>query len=436
MKPAITCFVLLAAVVCSTNAFAVPQIVTVSITGSGADYSNIAAALANINDASSSKPYEIFVYPGVYTGSANGGLNLIWKSWVSLRGADRESTILRGNSAWNYSSAYFIDFTDVEGVEVSNITLDGTAQINGVINDPINNVDPSDFEGSICVGGASITFSHVRILNGNASFTPAFTLNSGFDPCYSSSVGNVVVLDSDLGPVGDAGGNWTFKDTTITATHDAVPDYIYAYARYGGEYTGTLTMIGCTVEARAPYGANVSTNAIWFGEPGAAAVEIIGSYLTASNEYAYPGGITAPIQTDPSATGAPITIQGSVLSTVSQAGVNVGEFYGVYQAEDSNLPVILRASTVRSFGSGGTRADVYNDAAAENVSIEATAISSVVGDFGTTTVDSRQGKYSSDLIIPLTSPTLGPVNGQVWIDTGTNKLCYRSGGTTRCITGS
>jgi hypothetical protein len=435
MKLALTSIMLVAAVFCTTNVFAVPQIVTVSITGTGADYSNIAAAIGSINDASSSKPYEIFVYPGIYTGSNNGGAGLAWKSYVSLRGADRESTILRGHTAWATFTSSLIDFSNVQGVEVSNITLDGTAQIDEVWSANPNG-DPSDFEGSICVGNASITFSHVRILNGNTDFTPAFTLNSGFDPCYSSGVGNVVVLDSDLGPVADLGGNWTFKSTTISATHYGTPDYIYAYARGGSEYNGNLTMIGCTLEARAPASANVSTNALWLGYAGSGEINIIGSTLIANNAAANPGGITAPIQIDGDATGARITVQGSLLYSVSQAGVSTGEFYGVYQAEESDVPVILRASTVKSFGSGGTRADVYNDAAAENVNIEATAVSSVAGDFGTTTADSHQGQYSSDLIIPLISPTLGPVNGQVWIDTGTNRLCYRSGGTTRCLTGS
>jgi hypothetical protein len=129
-------------------------------------------------------------------------------------------------------------------------------------------------------------------------------------------------------------------------------------------------------------------------------------------------------------------VQGSELRYVSHSGVSSGEFSGVYQVVGSNVPVKLRASSIHSYGSGGTRADIDNDASAANVVVESTEHSTATGDSGTTTSDVRRGQFSSDLIIPLTAPTLGPVNGQIWIDTSTNKLCYRSGNTTRCILGS
>ncbi|HYV85615.1 MAG TPA: hypothetical protein VFB49_06885 [Patescibacteria group bacterium] len=429
MKSFTIFLVLAAAVLCSTNAFAVPQIVTVSVTGSGADYSNIAAALGAISDASSSKPYEILVYPGIYTGANNGGWGLAWKSWVSLRGADRESTILRGSTSFDNIVYPVIDFTGVQGVEVSNITIDGTTQL--AIRD-------SDFEGSICVADASIKFSHVRLINGQDSWSPAFTLTTGGDGCYSSTVGNIVVQDSDIGPVADFGGNWTIRNTSITAAGDGdAMEYIYAYARVGSEYNGNVMIIGSTLEARATvYSPSASTNAVWLGYEGSGAINIIGSSLVANNDTVTPSGVTAPVYNDYNASGMKVTIQGSELYTVSQSGVSYGAFYGVYEGEGSSVPIVLRASSIQSFGSGGTRADIYNDSAAANVNVEATENATVVGDYGTTTADSRQGQYSSDLIVPLTSPTLGPVNGQIWIDTGTNKICYRSGGTTRCVLGS
>lgn len=433
MKSAITLLVVVAAVLCSTNAFAVPQIVTVSVTGSGADYSSVGAALNSITDASASKPYEIFVNPGIYTGANNGGNGLPWKSYVSLRGADRDSTIIKGSATYMGGSTALLDFSGVQGVEVGNITIDGSAQM-AIIGD-------GNGSGSLCVGGASITFSHVRLVNGEASYSNGFTLNSVTDYCYPGSNGNVTVLDSDIGGVAEAGGNWTFKNTSILATHGAGDqqylEYIFAYARVGSEYSGNVTFIGCTIEARATVTSPYSeTNPIWMEGSGAGEIRIIGSTVIANNDTSSPAGVTAAILNEASASGTKIIVQGSELRYVSHAGVSSGEFNGVYQVAGSNVPVALRASSIHSSGSGGERADIDNDSSAANVVVESTEHSTATGDSGTTTSDVRQGQFSSDLIVPLTSPTLGPVNGQIWIDTGTNKLCYRSGGTTRCILGS
>jgi hypothetical protein len=78
---------------------------------------------------------------------------------------------------------------------------------------------------------------------------------------------------------------------------------------------------------------------------------------------------------------------------------------------------------------------VYADTGT-SVSLAATEYSSVAGDGSVTTADLGQANFSTNLIVPLSSPTPASVNGNVWIDTGTNKLCYRSGGTTRCVLGS
>jgi len=63
-----------------------------------------------------------------------------------------------------------------------------------------------------------------------------------------------------------------------------------------------------------------------------------------------------------------ITVQGSELYAVSHTGVGSGEFYGL-SGGGSSVPVILRASSIRSVGTGGTRADIYNDSGAANVNV-------------------------------------------------------------------
>jgi hypothetical protein len=420
--------------ICATNLFATPQIVTVSVTGSGADYSNLYSAVASISDASAAKPYVIFVYPGVYTGSNNGGALHFssWPSYVSLRGADRESTILRGSyDSGDFQNDELMNFSGVQGVEVSNITIDGSAQMATA---------DGDFNGAICVSDASIKFSHVRILNGPASFSPGFTLDSGdggAGPCALTGRGDIIVEDSDIGPVVDNGGNWTFRNTTIRGTHNSSTDYIFAYARLGSAYSGNVKFIGSTIEARAIDSSPPNeTAAIWLEGDGPGEIQVIGSTLIAINDVASPAGVTAAVYVEPDTENTTMTIVGSELRYASASGISNASFFGVYSEEGSSAPIHLRASSFHSLGSGGTRSDIFNASASSMVSVEATANASTAGGGGTTTADSRKGQFSSDLIVPLSAPTLGPVNGQIWIDTGTNKLCYRSGGTTRCLTGS
>src|SRR5437899_11707762 len=104
-----------------------PRVVTVSLDGSGAQFTNITDAIASITDASVTKPYVILVYPGIYTDHKNGD-NLQWKNYVSLRGVNRDTTIIRP-SPLNFSGPYpIIDMTGLVGIEISSITLDGTPQ--------------------------------------------------------------------------------------------------------------------------------------------------------------------------------------------------------------------------------------------------------------------------------------------------------------------
>lgn len=81
-----------------------PVVVTVSLGGTGAQFNNLTDALISINDASATKPHVILVYPGIYTDHRNGD-NLTWKGYVSLRGADRDTTIIRG-SPFTYQGTY------------------------------------------------------------------------------------------------------------------------------------------------------------------------------------------------------------------------------------------------------------------------------------------------------------------------------------------
>jgi len=176
-------------------------------------------------------------------------------------------------------------------------------------------------------------------------------------------------------------------------------------------------------------------NAVWLGSSGSGEINIIGSTLVANNDVTSPAGITTPILNDYNATGMKITVQGSELYAVSHRGSAPASSTGSIRGRGRAVPVILRASSIRSVGTGGTRADIYNDSGAANVNVGATETprSRVITE--RRTADSRQGQYSSDLIVPLTSPTLGPVNGRSGSIRERTAL-LSIGGTTRCILGS
>lgn len=406
--------------------------VTVSNTGSGANYTTLSAALSGGGSSCpAGSKIVILVYPGVYTGPNNGG-GLRWASNVSLRGVDRDTTIIQGASTDNSYERPLIDFSDLTGVEVSNITFDGSAQMA---------VTTGNQDGSLAVCGASIAFTNVRIMNASAGFSPGFALVStepGVLPYIScSGRGNIVVKDSEIGPIYDAGGDWTIMNTHILAAASDGPDYVYAFARLLASYPGSVTIVGSKIEALATgSGVGPVSGLYLVGTTSGPEIRVIGSTIEARNLVSSPGDITAAVYEEyDEAAGSTIFAEGSQLRYESNAGVSAGQFYGVYVPEGTTAPIHIRASAIRSSGSGGTRADVYTDTNA-TLSIAATEYSSLAGGGATATTDLRQGQFSSDLVIPLTSPTLGPVNGQIWIDTGTNKLCYRSGGTTRCLTGS
>jgi hypothetical protein len=67
-----------------------PTVITVKQDGTGV-FTTITAAIASITDASSTHPYEIVIYPGVYR-----EISIRMKNNVSLRGTDKEVCIIQG----------------------------------------------------------------------------------------------------------------------------------------------------------------------------------------------------------------------------------------------------------------------------------------------------------------------------------------------------
>jgi hypothetical protein len=434
MKHLVCCLTVFVAMLLPTSLRAQYYSHTVTVSGysgDGADYSTLKGALDHITDASSSNTYRILVYPGVYTGCNNGGA-LAWKSYVSLEGVDRGSTIIRGSCSSPSDLMAVLEFEGTVGVDVSNITLDGSAQAA---------LNTANSAGSVELCGATITFNKVTVMNGSAGYSPGYTLSSfGGDLQIScSGSGSVTVHDSDVGPILDAGGDWTIVNSRVIGEAPDGVEYIYTYGRIVTADSGRVLIVGSTLEARARVGASVGVSAFYVYGQGSVGAEarIIGSTIVASNfGSSATGSVTAAIYEQPDfASGTLVSVEGCSIGYQSAAGVSGGEFYGIYSPDGTTTPVRVRKSSIHGAGSGGSRADVYADTGT-SVSLAATEYSSVAGDGSVTTADLGQANFSTNLIVPLSSPTPASVNGNVWIDTGTNKLCYRSGGTTRCVLGS
>jgi hypothetical protein len=418
-----------------------PRTVTVSPDGTGASFSNLAAALNSITTASAANPYVILVYPGTYTGSNNGG-NLTWKSWVSLRGVDRKSTIIRGSIPNPGSIPSLIDMNGLEGVEISNITLDGSAQMAVV---------QSYESGALSVCGARVMLDRVTYLNASAGFASGASLSSltsgGSLPC--TGPGEITIRNSDLAPIYDFGNSWNISGTRISVlsalqTLDSELVYAYIHAPSPG-FAGKVSITGSVLESVARIGSSVADNYPLYVYGRGAGMHIVGSSIIGRTEIANPSFDTAAVFLDnaeDAGTGE-VVIEGSLIQYESINGATGGEFFGIFSEALTGGPAFstlhVRGSTIRSIGSGGTRSDVRNDGNTD-ITLAATQFATPDGLVleRIKTADLRLGQFSGELTVPLAAPpaTIFLTDGRVWVDPSTNKFCYRSGGQALCVAGS
>jgi len=406
-----------------------PRTITVSPDGSGAAYSSLSSALGAISDASASNQYVILVYPGIYTGSNNVGLR--WKSYVSLRGVDRNATIIRGSTSGN-TVIPLIDASMLQGIEISNITLDGSAQV-------------AEFgyeqNGSTNVCGATIVFNNVNYVSGDTGSFPGVCISSDPEAFIGEDCdqpGDVTVRNSDTGIIADFGGNWLIANSRVHASGGASGEAVVAYIRTGSggsTFAGGTTIVGSTLEATGTGASMDSVTALYVAASlSTGPIRVTGSSLTARSTSSSGSGSTRVVY--PGGAADSVLIEGSTLVYQSVSGASGGLFYGVFTGAGTDAAVDVRGSIIRSVGSGGTRADVVHDSNGAAVTLAGVDYSTVAGNATAdiATSDFRQATFSSDLTIPLAAPSAA-ANGKLYIN-GSNQLCWRSGGAARCITGS
>jgi len=101
---------------------AIAEIITVQKTPGPGEFSSVAAALASIVDASSTKPYEIHVQPGVYIEPP-----FAVKPYVAIQGSGMETTVLQAANP----NVHFIISTIHDGLR--DMTLTGTTGIGAAL---------------------------------------------------------------------------------------------------------------------------------------------------------------------------------------------------------------------------------------------------------------------------------------------------------------
>ena len=407
-----------------------PRVITVSVDGSGYDYTNLADALSSDPDPGS----VVLVYPGVYEGADN--YNLVWPSGVALRGIDRATTIIRGSEG-ELDTHPLIDLTSATDVVISNITLDGSQ---------VATEDTTPAAGATIVCGAdNIVLDNVTYINGGGYYS-RFSLSSveSLFGC-SSSTGTIVVKNSDIAPIGNFGGHWEIRGSRLHAVSTDQPgddEVVIALASIS-QSLSTVTIVDSILETVAKANHGLVANYALYIEGAATRIEIVGSTITARTEEDAPGYDTAAVViADGTDLDQPVIIEGSLIKYVSVTGASSGEFSGVYgvasESSPSRATLHIQGSTIQGIGSGGTRADIDIDEASP-MFVSSTAYSTVAGDEidYISATDERQAYFSADLTIPISAPTAAsPADGQIWIDDSTNKFCYRSNGTTRCVLGT
>ncbi len=406
------------------------KVITVSNNGSGADYTNLAAAVANRTTQT-----EILVYPGVYTGPNN--YNITWPSGVALRGVDRATTIIRGGDG-SFDSGFLFDLYGATDVTISNITLDGSNVASG---------DNAPWEGAISVCNADrILLDGVTYINDRDGYYSRSSLTSLSLNMGCGSTGTITVRNADIAAIANFDGHWEVYGSRLHARSQPnafEAEVVTAFLNIPSYGETSVKIVGSVLESVALAGHDVLKNYALYVEGSGTRIEISGSTLIARTEEDSPSYVTTPIGLVDSSVDLdqPVIVDGSILRYESVEDAASGSFHGVYVegGEDQTRAVLhIQGSSIVSVGSGGTRSDIDIDADSPVV-VGSTAYSTVSGDSidFVSAPDERQAWFSADLTIPITAPTLAaPADGQIWIDDATNKFCYRSNGTTRCLLGT
>jgi len=237
------------------------QVVTVNpVAGnSTASGTNLRNALAGITDATSAKPYVIWVSPGVYD---LGNTGLVMKPYVDIEGSGQQSTIVRGNgnNTGNTTAVLTGAFpAELRNLEVVSVGQGFTNSIPVLLNQNATSLrdvtlvssNATTTWGIRCVS-ADPTIQNVNIvvIGGTTSYGIAVTGTGGLAPTIRRAVINLsgavtgygihaaqsalpVIRDADIFVSGGTASGIAYTGTLATAPLEVTNTKIFATSTTG-----------------------------------------------------------------------------------------------------------------------------------------------------------------------------------------------------------
>ncbi|EFO81370.1 hypothetical protein OSCT_0769 [Oscillochloris trichoides DG-6] len=240
-----------------------PYAQVIVVAQSGGDFTSIQAALDSITDASASKPYLVYVAPGVYAE------RVTMKAYVTIEGAGQEATIIRGTGGGS-SNASSATVVGASNATLRNLSVQNDGSGNsfafGIYN---NSSSPAISHVTVTVSGGTANYgivnnssspaiSHVTVTASGGTYNYGIAnYNSSFPP-----ISHVTVTASggtyNYGIYNISSSSPTIRDSAITGSTNSIynnggtPKVVYSMLN--GPYTSGTTCIGIYDATFAPVG--------------------------------------------------------------------------------------------------------------------------------------------------------------------------------------
>lgn len=209
----------------TSNPMELQNVVTVS--PSGADFTDPVAAVNAITDAGPENPYLVFIGPGVYTLNKS----LIMKHYVSIKGAGEQATKLIGaisSDSWTHSLSAII--VGVDNASLSDLTIENT-------------------------GGATFSIALYNLYS-SSSINFVTAIASGGEANYGvyNSVGSPTLTNVTATASGGTSSSGVFNGNSSATLINVTATASYATNNYGVYNNSSATLSNVT--ATASYGTN------------------------------------------------------------------------------------------------------------------------------------------------------------------------------------
>lgn len=260
----------------SNKAMKLQNVVTVS--ASGADFTNPVAAVNSIADASTENPYLVVIGPGVYTLTQT----LVMKEYVSIMGSGEQTTRLNGAVSTNTNDAGSslvsgANNTTLSDLTVENIVVGNLSSIaiyNNNCSPKIINVSTITSGGGSAIGVFNTSSSSPTMTNVSVTVSGTSTTTGVLNDSSSPVIDNVTVTvtggtASTCGVTNQNASAPTIKNLTVT-TSGGVGNHVGILNDYSSptmnnvnvKIMGTDSNIGISNISSSPIMINVNAEAL------------------------------------------------------------------------------------------------------------------------------------------------------------------------------